>query len=225
MFFEKLKRQYFVWCLFAGSLGASNIIENVRAFDLRLLLVNAFMVLALAFLCYCIAYCVCAVLSLLGINLPKFLSLLLIALVLFSVMPVPESQANAKEAAKQGAKKVLIFIATVIGYDKADDAWDATEGWLNDKSHRVGDAVGDAADDVWDFIVSDNTPECDECKSGCSSCEDDEEYTTGYNQRGSTPPDSSSSSDGSSSDGYTCSKCGVWQSGSAMCITGGACYP
>lgn len=212
MFFQKLKRQYFVWCLFAGSVGASNIMENVRAFDLRLLLINAFMVLALAFICYCIVYCVCAVLSLLGVNLPKFLSLLLIALVLFSVMQIPETQANGKEAAKQGAKRVLIFIATVIGYDKADDAWDAAEEWIEDTAY---DAVYGTAEDIWDFIVSDNTPECDECKSGCPSCEDDEEYTTGYNQR---PPDS-----GSSSDGYSCYKCGTWQTGAALCITGGSC--
>lgn len=73
MFFQKLKRQYFTWCFFACGIVLSNIIENLRAFDLLRLLVNAFMVLALAFICYCIAYGVCAVLSLLGINVPKFL--------------------------------------------------------------------------------------------------------------------------------------------------------
>lgn len=73
MFFAKLKRQYFAWCLFVCSIMTSHITENVQAFDLSRLLINALMVLALAFICYCIAYCVCAVLSSLGINLPKFL--------------------------------------------------------------------------------------------------------------------------------------------------------
>ena len=103
MFFQKLKRQYFTWCLFACGIGISHIIENVRAFDPLGLLVNAFMVLALAFLFYCIAYCVCSVLSLMGISLPKFLSLLLITLVLFSVMAVPNTEANVKEVIKRGA--------------------------------------------------------------------------------------------------------------------------
>ena len=43
MFFQKLKRQYFAWCLFACGIGISHIIENVREFDPLGLLVNAFM--------------------------------------------------------------------------------------------------------------------------------------------------------------------------------------
>ena len=116
MFFQKLKRQYFAWCLFACGIGLSHIIENVRAFDPLRLLINVFMVLALAFLFYCITYCVCAVLSLLGINLPKFLSLLLITLVLFSVMAVPNTEANVKEVIKRGAGGKTTTDADVYRY-------------------------------------------------------------------------------------------------------------
>ena len=173
MFFQKLKRQYFTWCLFVCGIAISHIIENVRAFDPLGLMVNAFMMFALAFLFYCITYCVCAVLSLLGINLPKFLSLLLIALVLFSVIPVSNTEANAKQAAKEGAKKVFIFVAGVVIGDAADDVWDAAEEWVEDTAY---DAVYGTAEDVWDFIVSDNTPDCDECKAGCPSCPEDGEW-------------------------------------------------
>jgi hypothetical protein len=74
MFLEKLKRQYFGWCLFACGIGLFNIIENVRTFNPLGLLVNALMVLTLAFICYCIAFGISAVLTLLGIDLQKLLS-------------------------------------------------------------------------------------------------------------------------------------------------------
>ncbi len=94
MFLEKLKRQYSSWCFFACGTMLFNIIENIQAFDLLRLLVNAFMVLVMAFLFYCIVYCVCAVLSFMGVRLPKFLSALLIAFVLFSGMTVADAEAN-----------------------------------------------------------------------------------------------------------------------------------
>ena len=71
MFLEKLKRQYFGWCLFACGIGLFNIIDNVRTFNPLRLLVNALMVLTLAFICYCIAFGVSAILTLLGIDLQK----------------------------------------------------------------------------------------------------------------------------------------------------------
>ncbi len=142
MFFENLKRKYFGWCLFACGIGFFKIIENVREFDLPGLLTNAVTVLVLAFICYCIAYCVRALLSLLGINLPKFLSLLLIALVLLSAMYVSYTKAanQNKEAAMQVGEKVFKFVAGVIIADKADDVWDAIEENV--------DAIEDKAEEI-----------------------------------------------------------------------------
>ena len=199
MFFEKLKRQYLAWCIFTSGIGVSHIIESVRAFDPLALIVNAFMVLALAFLCYCIAYCVCAVLSLLGINLPKFLSLLLITLVLFSVMAVPNTEANMKEGAKNVARGVFIFVAGVIIDDAADEVWDAGSEWMQEQVDTyVYEPIGDAVSHVWDEFTHancqvcnppppDNTPNCSYCTDGCSSCQ--------------------SSSSSSSDYTYTCSDC------------------
>ena len=56
MFFSSLKRQYFSWCLFVGSLESSRIIENVMSLEILRLFVNVFMILAGAFVFYCVAY-------------------------------------------------------------------------------------------------------------------------------------------------------------------------
>ena len=56
MFLEYLKRHYRLCCIFAAGLCLSRIIENILTFDALRLLVNVFMVLAGAFILYCLAY-------------------------------------------------------------------------------------------------------------------------------------------------------------------------
>ena len=56
MFLENLKRHYWLCCFFAAGLCLSRIIENILTFDALRLLVNVFMVLAGAFILYCLAY-------------------------------------------------------------------------------------------------------------------------------------------------------------------------
>ena len=56
MFFENLKRYYWLCCFFAAGLCLSRIIENILTFDALRLLVNVFMVLTLAFILSCLAY-------------------------------------------------------------------------------------------------------------------------------------------------------------------------
>lgn len=56
MFLEKLKRHYWSWCVFAGGLWLSRIVDNIISFDALRLLINIFLVLACAFVFYCVAY-------------------------------------------------------------------------------------------------------------------------------------------------------------------------
>ena len=56
MFLENLKHHYSLCCFFTAGLCLSRIIENILTFDALRLLVNVFMVLASAFILYCLVY-------------------------------------------------------------------------------------------------------------------------------------------------------------------------
>lgn len=186
MFWNTLKRQFFYFCLFSGGFGASNIVEAVLSLDISRLLINLFMVLTLAFILYALSY-----------PLVRFykklttLLLLLSCVVVFVGLPVDEADANWKDFFKRNGRKVLIFTASVIGYDKADDLWDMAESYLQGHADRFYYWVGDTTIEVWQWLTEEETYKysvsCSQCsyvfrtndynlfmkKSGTGVCHDD----------------------------------------------------
>lgn len=166
MFFEQLKRQYCYWCFLTGGLLISRIIDNAISLEILRLFVNMFMVLAGAFIFYSVAYPFGAIFR--HLRDRKSISVLFLLLAyatVFFMAPVQEADAGQqhKEAIKKGALVVVGWIAGTSFENKASDLVEAVED-------AITDAVHGTIEDIWDFIVSDNTPYCSACSAGCSSC-------------------------------------------------------
>ena len=168
MFLENLKRHYWLCCSFAGGLLISRIVENAISVDILRLLVNVFMVLAGAFVLYCVAYPFGAIFRHLRDrkSISVFFLLLAYATVFF-MAPVQEADAGQqhKEAIKTGALIVVGWIAGTSFQNKASEL-------VQEVEDAITDAIHGAVETIWNGLTDDEylCMDCGVHVSGSHNC-------------------------------------------------------
>lgn len=166
MFINRLKSQYYIWCILAFGIGFPNILSNILSLNIVALIVNAIMVAGLAFIFYCVWY----PLGLLFRRFRNRKSIIVLLLFLFTITSFVQPQsadANWKEVIKRHAKPVGIFMLGVIVNDKADDAWDAIEEAISDPIYRFNYWTMDVIRDTYDWLTAEEEYEY---SINCSQC-------------------------------------------------------
>ena len=176
MFKEQLKKQY-RWFYGVGLFFATlNLFfSGFREPIIIDIVVNLIMVGILSFVAFCIVFCASWIGDKVGTS--KQGLKILVVLLLFGGAFLSPSVADAQTIRDRinGQRSGDMAKGGVIGFILANE--------FRRSYNNVRDSVVDTgrrtAKKVWDFVVSDNTPDCSSCKAGCSSCPSNGSYN-GY---------------------------------------------